>query len=540
MGTIGLVLLMACVNVANLMLVRAESRHKELSMRAALGAGRSRIARQLLTESVVLGAAGALLGVGVAYLCLRVLLPIAPGSLPRMDEIAIDVPVLLFAIVLSLASALLFGAITLGRYARPQRMAALRLSPGSSGLSREGRTRNVLVVVQVALALVLLIAAALMIRTFGQLRAVDPGFSGAHDLQTAQITVPFTSSPDPATVARRHHDILDRIAAVPGVTSVAFTNAVPLGAPFQMTELLFPEGKAFGPGNSPKARDFRFISPGFFSTMGISLVTGRDLTWTDVHERRPVVLVSENLARSEWGSPAKAIGRRLRGASANDAWREIVGVVANVHDRGLTEPAPEAVYVPFLADRLYDNPTYVWPAQTYVIRSPRTGTSGFLEDVSRAVWSVDPSLPLANVRAMDEIVSASVARTSFTLVMLVLAGTMALVLGAVGVYGVIAYAVAQRTHEFGIRLALGAKPGMLKLMVLRRGFLHASIGIALGLGAVMALTRVMSSLLFGVGPRDPITFVGVPMLLLMVIVAASYFPARRAAAVNPVDALRAE
>jgi ABC-type antimicrobial peptide transport system permease subunit len=198
------------------------------------------------------------------------------------------------------------------------------------------------------------------------------------------------------------------------------------------------------------------------------------------------------------------------------------------------------VYVPFLADRLYDNPTYVWPAQTYVIRSPRTGTSGFLEDVSRAVWSVDPSLPLANVRAMDEIVSASVARTSFTLVMLVLAGTMALVLGAVGVYGVIAYAVAQRTHEFGIRLALGAKPGMLKLMVLRRGFLHASIGIALGLGAVMALTRVMSSLLFGVGPRDPITFVGVPMLLLMVIVAASYVPARRAAAVNPVDALRAE
>ena len=539
-GTIGLVLLMACVNVANLMLVRGESRQKELSVRAALGAARSRIARQLLTESAVLGAAGAIVGIVIAYVCLRVLLPIAPGSLPRMDEIRIDVPVLLFAVSLSLVSTMLFGAITLGRYARPHFMSALRLSPGSSGMRREGRARDVLVVVQVALALVLLIAAGLMIRTFRELRAVEPGFSASNELQTAQITIPFASSPNPAVVARRHHDILDRIAAVPGVMSVAFTNAVPVGAPFQMTELLFPEGKVFAPGDGPKASDFRFISPGFFSTMRISIITGRDLTWTDVHERRPVVLVSENLARTEWGSPAQAIGQRLRGSSANDAWRQIVGVVADVRDRGLTEPAPMAVYFPFLVERLYDNPTYVWPSMTYAIRSPRTGTRGFLDDISRAVWAVDPSLPLANTRAMDEILGASIARTSFAMAMLATAGMMALLLGLVGVYGVIAYAVAQRTQEFGIRLALGAQPTRLKLMVLRRGLVHACIGIAVGLGAASGLTRTMSSLLFGIGPRDPITFVFVPLLLTIVIVLASYVPARRAAAVNPVNALRAE
>jgi predicted permease len=538
MGTIGIVLLIACANVANLILVRTEGRQMELSIRAALGAGWRRIARELLTESAVLGVIGGLCGIGFAYVGLRAILAVAPANLPRREEIVIDATVLLFTLGLSLFVGLLFGTFPVVRYARP-RLAAV-LSSGGRWLSQSReriRARAVLVVGQVALALVLLICSGLMIRTFLALNRVNPGFAAPDEVQTVGITIQQASVRDPELVVRRQNDILNGFAALPGVTSVAYTSAAPMDGGFT-ADLLFPEGKTFGEGNPPKGRQFRFISPAFFRTMGIPMVAGRDFTWTDIYEKRAVVLVSENLAHAEWGSAQQALGKRLRGSSSQDQWREIVGIVGDIRDWGLSQPLTETVYVPVLAERIFNTPISVSRSITYTIRSPRTATPGFLEEIRQAVWTVDSNLPLVNVRTMGDLVDDSLARTSATVMIMAIAGAMALLMGLIGIYAVISYTVAQRTREVGIRMAMGAQKGEIRRMFLKQGLWLVAVGIAVGLACAAALTRLMSSLLFGVSPLDPATYVAVSGILVVAAVSATYLPSRRATLVDPIDTLR--
>jgi len=540
MGTIGIVLLIACANVANLLLVRTEGRRQELLIRAALGAGWRRIGFELLTESALLGLSGGILGLGFAYWGLRALLAGAPANLPRVGEITIDTTVLVFTLGLSLFSGLLFGVIPVVRYAKPKLARALPAGGRSISGSRERlRARGVLVVAQVAMAMVLLVCAGLMIRTFQKLNDVNPGFAHSNEIQTVQLTVSPASAPGPEQTARKQSEMLSRIAALPGVTSAAFTSAVPMGGGFN-ADLIFPEGKTFGDGNPPKARQIRFISPGLFETMGIPVVAGRDFSWSDVYEKRSVVLITENLARLEWGGAQQALGKRVRGSSPQDEWREIVGVTGDIRDWGLSRPFTEIVYMPILAARVYNTPLFVSRYVTYAIRSSRTGTPGFLDEVRQAVWSVDSNLPLVNIRTMGDFVDDSMARTSLTLVMLAIAGAMALLLGVIGIYGAISYAVTQRTKEVGIRIALGAQNSEVRRMFLRHGLVMTALGVAIGLGGAALLTRGMSTLLFAVSPLDPATYAAVSVVLIMAAGLASYLPSRRATRIDPIESLRAD
>jgi predicted permease len=537
MGTLGLVLLIACANVANLILVRTEGRERELTVRAALGAGRRRIACALLTESTVLGLVGGALGVGTAYLSLRVLLAIGSSGLPRMDEIAIDSVVVLFALTISLLAGLLFGLLPVLRYTRPAPSKTLRGEGRSStGTPERLRARSVLVVVQVALALVLIVSAGLMIQTFRELNNMDPGFEGPDEIQAVRITIPEATEPDPETAVRQQQEILDGLAALPGVTSVAYTSELPMDFGPGSWDILVPEGRPVVGGDRPALRSFHFVSPGYFAAMGIPIRAGRDLTWTEVYDRRNGVLVSETLAREEWGSPVEALGKRLRGGSAQDAWREIVGVVGDVRNRGAGEPVGGIVYLPVLLNQ----PDLVVRSVAYVIRSERTGTRGFLTAIQQAVWAVNPDLPLANLRTMGDFYGDSLARTSFTLVMLATAGAMALLLGVIGIYAVMSYSVSQRALEIGIRMALGAQRQQIRGMFMRQGLALAAVGVLIGLGGAIALARWMSTLLFGVSPLDPFTYTAGAATLVAAAALASYLPSRRATGVDPHTMLRAQ
>jgi predicted permease len=535
MGTIGMVMLIACANVANLLLVRADARQQELAIRAALGAGWGRIARELLVESVLLGLMGGALGVGLAYEGLRLLLAIDPGNLPRSSEISIDARALAFTVIVSLLSGLLFGLAPALKYAGT-RISLVNRSGRTSSMSRERhRARNTLVVAQVAMAMVLLVSAGLMIRTFQALRRVEPGFAHAERLQTMQISIPASLVPEPQRVTRIQNNIADKLAAIPGVTSVGFASAMPMEGIEPNWDAIVAEGQPITQEIAP-LRLFKNVSPGFFRTAGTRMIAGRELTWTDVYGLRKKALVSENLARELWGTPSAAVGKRFREFRE---WWEVIGVVQDVRENGVHDNAPAIVYWPSMVD---DPPRFFFARRTvtFVVRSDRTGTEGFLDQVRQAVWSVNASLPVASVRTMQEIYSQSLARTSFTLAMLGIAGAMALLLGVIGIYGVISYAVSQRRREIGIRLALGAQQTELRRMFVRSGLALAGIGVAIGLVAAVGLMRLMKSLLFGISPMDPITYVAVPLVLVAAAVLASYLPARRAAAVDPVEALRAE
>jgi predicted permease len=539
MGTIGIVMLIACANVANLLLVRAEARQQELAIRAALGAGWGRIVRELLLESVLLGLMGGALGIGLAYQGLRLLVVIGPANLPRLSEISLDARALAFTAVVSLLSGLLFGLIPAFKYAGPRASAALRSAGRTSSVSRERhRARSVLVVAQVAMALVLLVGAGLMIRTFQALRTVEPGFTHAERLQTMRISIPPSLVAEPQRVTRIQNNIADKLAAIPGVTSVGFTSAMPMEGFEPNWDSIVAEGKTYRDDEIPPLRLFKNVSPRFFQTAGTRVVAGRELTWTDVYGLRRGALVSENLARELWGQPSAAVGKRIREFSQ---WWEVIGVVQDVRENGVHDKAPAIVYWPSMMDGLYGRGALnAIRTVTFVIRSDRTGSEGFLNEVRQAVWSVNSNLPLASVRTMQEVYDQSLARISFTLVMLGIAGVMALVLGIVGIYGVIAYAVSQRRREIGIRLALGAQQGELKRMFVLSGLALAGTGVAIGLAAAIGLTRLMKSLLFGISPLDPLTYVAAPVVLVAATILASYLPARRAAAVDPVETLRAE
>jgi predicted permease len=539
MGTIGLVMLIACVNVANLLLVRAEARQLELSVRAALGAGRGRIARELLLESVLLGVMGGAFGVGVAAAGLRLLVAIGPANLPRLSEITLDAGSILFTLILSLMSGLVFGAIPAWKYSR--RNAALSLgSARTASSSRErNRSRNILVVAQVAMALVLLVAAALMIRTLAALRAVDPGFADANHVETLRIAIPQQLIADAQATARAEKSIADRLAAIPGVASVGFARDVPMDGLEPAWNNIFIEGKDERAGSAPM-RLFNYVSPGYFQSAGTSLVAGRDYTWDDIYGFRPAGIISENLAQESWGSARAAIGKHFR-LMPSQPRIEVVGVAQNVHQNGVDEEAPATVYWPVMVKVPYENNSIdTQRAVTFVVHSDRAGTQSLRGEIQQAVWEVNGNLPVASMQTQGEIYNRSMARTSFTLVMLAIAGSMALALSLIGIYGVISYAVSQRTREIGIRLALGAEKSELRWMFVRSALALTGVGIAIGLGAAAAAARLMSALLFGVSALDPLSFATVTLLLVGAAALASFVPASRVAAVNPADALKAE
>ncbi len=539
MGTIGMVLLIACANVANLLLVRAEGRQQELAVRAALGASRGRIAYELLAESIVLGLVGGVAGLGLAYAAVRALLALAPGNLPRLDNIAIDPPVLLFTLVVSIVAGLLFGAIPVFKYAGPNVAPALRGGGRNASASRERhRARSTLVVVQVALALVLLVGSGLMIRTFQALRQVNPGFTNPQDVLTLSLSIPEAQVKEPEAVVRMHQAIMDRIAAIPGVTSVGLTSVVPITGRGRH-DPIFAADRNYQQGELPPIRTFKFISPGLLKTMGNTIVAGRDFTWADLYDMHPVAMVSENLARELWKDPSAALGKQIRD-NPGAPWREVIAVIGDERDDGIDKKAPAIAFWPMMMAKFSGNEVMVRRTQVYTIRSTRAGSTGFVNEVSRAVWAINPNLPLAGVRTLQEVVGASMARTSFTLVMLAIAGAMALLLGVAGIYGVISYSVSQRTREIGIRMALGAQRAEVTRMFVRYGLGLAAVGILCGLVAAVALARVMASLLFEVSPMDPLTYVAVCASLAGAAVLASYLPALRATGVNPVTALRAE
>ncbi len=541
MATIGVVMLIVCINVANLLLVRADSRQHELAVRSALGAGTWRIARELLLESVTLGLLGGAAGVGVAYAGLRLLTAIGPENLPRLGEISLDGRALAFTVILSVLSGLLFGSVAVLRYGPSRQSVPLLGTVRTASASRERqRGRNLLVVAQVAMALVLLISAVLMIRTFDAMRKVDPGFSDPASLQVMQISIPETLVRDPQSVLRTQNNILDKLAAIPGVSSAGFAVSVPMSGGEPAWDEISVEGKNYN-GEDPPLRLYNFVSPGYFHTAGTRIVAGRDFEWTDIYGLRPVGMVSENLARELWGSPDAAIGKRFREFQSMP-WHEVIGVVQDVRENGVDQVSPATVYWPSMMPDLYGPGTTADTRRTayFAMRSNRAGTEALISEMQHAVWSVNSNLPVAAISTMRDIYSQSMARTSFTLVMLAIAGTMALALGILGIYGVISYAVAQRTREIGIRVALGAKKSELVWMFVRSALVLTGIGTAVGLGAAVALMRLMRTLLFGISPLDPVTFTAVPVALIAAAALASYLPARRTAAIDPVEALRAE
>jgi len=522
MGALGLVLLLVCANVANLVLVRAQSRQQEFAVRAALGAGWGRIARELMVESLTLGVLGGALGVVLAYVGLRILVAQGPDALPRLQEISLDGTALAFALGCSLGTSLLFGLAAILRFGVPGRIQSVR---GATQGARQLRLQNTLVVSQVAIAFVLLVASGLTIRTFLALRAVTPGFTHPEWIQTARIVLPDAQTPDADRIVRMQSDILSRLSAIPGVVAAGFASALPMEWEYRNGVLIEVEGKT--PANeAPPNRAAIRISPGLLAAQGTRLVAGRDFTWEDVLAHRGVALVSENMARENWGEPARALGKRIR---QGGPWLEVVGVAENVRAEGVDVPAPATVY--FRAGG---------HGATFAIRSQRAGTEAFQREVAAAIHAVNPDLPLANVRTLNDVYRRSLARKSFTLILLGIAGAMALALATIGVYGVLAYAIGQRRREVGIRVALGAEPRALKWLFVRKGLTLNFVGGVIGLALAGVLSRWMSSLLFGIAPVDPLTYLASGALLGAAAMTASYLPARQAASVDPMEALRSE
>ena len=402
-------------------------------------------------------------------------------------------------------------------------------------MSRERhRARNVLVIAQVAMAMVLLVCAGLMIRTFQALRTVEPGFTHAEHLQTLQVSIPATLVAEPERVTRIQQEIADRLAAIPGVTSVGFATSMPMEGTDPNWNNVFVEGQTYAAGEIPPLRLFKYVSPAFFRTTGTRMAAGRELTWTEVYSLRQVAMVSENLARELWGTPA----RRSASVSVSPghALVEVIGVVQDVRENGIQERAPDGLLADANGQSLWTKMRMFGARRSR--SSDRAGARSY-QSGGQAVWSVNSNLPVAEMRTMQEVYDQSLARTSFTLVMLAIAGGMALVIGVIGIYGVMSHRV-QRRREIGIRLALGAQARELKHMFVRSGLVLAAIGVAIGLCAAAGVTRLMKSLLFGISQLDPVVYAVVPLILVTAAAMASYLPARRAAAIDPMEALKTE
>jgi predicted permease len=484
-------------------------------------------------ESLLLAVLGGALGLGLAYAAVELLRTIAPPELPRVHEIAIDLPVMLFTLVISILSGALFSLAPVLKLGTPDFTSLKEGARGSSEGPGRHRTRNALVVAELALAVVLMISSGLLIRTVALMRQVHPGFTRPQEVQTFRLTIPETLVADDLQFARTVEQIAQRLEQVPGVASIGVSSSITMDGEDNTNPLYVEDVPAAGPMLTPFRR-FKSVAPGYFETMGNRVVAGRTITWTDIHENRSVIVISEALAREYWQDPSRALGERVRGTFGETPWREIVGVVGDERDDGLNQPVTPIVYWPLLND------TYQERTIAFAVRSSRVGSPGFVRELQQAIWSVNANLPIASAQTLEEIKASSMARTSFAMAMLAISAAIAMLLGIVGIYAVIAYVAAQRTREIGIRLALGAQLGDVRKLFLRHGVRLTAIGIAFGLVAALALTRAMSALLFGVSPMDPVTYVAVSVVLGSVALLSTWLPARRASRVDPIIALRAD
>ena len=534
LGAVAVVLLTACANVANLFLVRAETRQREVTLRAALGAGRADVARFYLTESILLGLGGGIAGLVLAWVALRAFVSSAPVAIPRIEEIGIDGTVLALTFVISVLTGVLFGAVPMVR--RGARSLATQLREGGRSTTTARRalnTRGLLVIAQVALALVLLVGSGLMIRSFRALRHVDPGFR-ADSVLTVGVAPPGAEYPGPDELTALWTQLLPRLETVPGVIFAGAINGIPLGGG-QSAGAVEIEDHPTEDDALPHMASKRSVMPGYFETMGISILEGRKLEATDAADNFRGLVVSRSFARHWWPNES-ALGKRVREDEESD-WYEIVGMVGDVHFKALEVAAEEVLYWPLRRD---DGTDIVVPgAMDLVIRTTGDPTA-ITEAVRRAVWDVAPRLPIANMRPMSGVLENSVSRTSFTLAILGIASAVTLLLGAVGIYGVISYLVSQRTLEIGVRLALGAPASTVRRMVVQRGMVLTAIGIGVGLAAALAVSSVLAALLYEVSATDPLTFVGMTVVLALTALIASWLPALRASSVDPIVALRAE
>jgi len=530
-----LVLLVACANVANLLLVRVEGRHHEFAIRYAIGAARKGISADILFESSLLGLAGSLIGLLLALGTMRVIVGLGATNIPRIRDIAITPSVLLFTVAIAVLASLLIACVPILKSTNPHLISDLRDGGRGVGDGRRGQgTRKALVMIQVALSVVLLICSGLVIRTFRAMMHVSPGFTSPETVQTFGFYIPDTQIPDtsPELVIRMDEAIMQKVASIPGVSSVSIGRSVPMDNN-SYNNPIFVQNRIYEGGEVPPARRFNFLAPGFFSTLGTRLLAGRDFTWTETYEKRPVVIVSKSFAREYWHRPQDALGQRIR-VGSTDTWREIIGVSEDVHYDGVEKPAPSMVYWPLMMQRRLQRAT------VFVVRSQLAGTQSLMKAIQQQVGMVNPNVPLANSETLGDLYTQSMARTSFTLVMLCVCGGIALLLGTVGIYGVMAYSVSQRTREIGIRMALGAQRGAVVGAFVRQGMWLTVMGIAMGLVVASATMRFMSSLLYGVSAEDPITYITITCAVVIAALLACYLPSRRAAAVDPMLALRSE
>jgi predicted permease len=543
LGGVGVVLLIACANVANLFLVRAEGKETEMAVRTAMGASRYRIGWEYMRESLLLGVLGGAAGLALAFGGLRILVATGPAELPRLQNLSLSSTVLLFTAVVSVGTGLLFGLVPGLRHGRGGLVNALKQG-GTRGLGgpAQNRARNILAIGQMALALVLLVASGLMLRSMQSLRDVDPGFVTPEEVLALRISIPGSEIGDLEETALAFERIARRLEEVPGVTSVAMATRIPMDGSGNVNPF-YVDGIPAPGGGSPSRRH-NWIGEGYFEGLGIPLLAGRSFSWDEIHSRFPGAIVSESLAREYWGSPQAAIGGRVAARPDPPRWHEVVGVAADVRYQGVNQDPPLMVYWPQVTRAFWEgwapDSVQTWRGMGYAIRSGRVGTPGLVDDVREAIWEVAPNSPVRRVRPLSDLMAQSVAQTSFTMVLLTVASAAALLLGLIGVYGVISYAVSQRTRELGVRLALGARAEDIKRMVLRQGLLLSLAGVAIGVVLAAGLTRFMAGLLFGVGVTDPLTYLVVAAGLTAVALGASYLPARRAGRVDPIVALSAE
>jgi putative ABC transport system permease protein len=547
LGAVGFVLLIACANVANLLLARATIRKRELAIRAAVGAGKGRIVRQLLTESVLLSLAGGAAGLVIGYAGVRALLAINPGNIPRIGEngsaVALDWRVLLFTVVVAVITGILFGLIPALNASRADLNATLKESGARSGTGlRQNKSRSVLVIVEMAMALVLLVGAALLIRTFVAMQMVDPGFN-PHSVLTMQMSLSGDRFQKTSAVAQMEREAEERVGGIPGVVNVAATCCLPLQGQYGLSFNIVGQPPA---SKSPYTGDaeWTFVSPQFFSAFQIPLLRGRLFNDLDSAGNPHVAIINEAMATKYWkkGNPVGQqilIGKGV-GPEFNEPARQIVGIVGNVRDGGLNQDPPPIMYVP--TAQLNDGLAALVNGFAPIYWAVRAHVSPFSlsKQIQQQLRAATGGLPVAHIRSMDQVVVESTARADFNMVLFTIFAGVALLLAGIGIYGLIAYSVEQRTQEIGIRMALGASPRGVRNMIVWQGMKLALIGVGIGVGAGLALTRLIASMLYGVKAWDPIVFISVAVVLSVIALAATYIPARRAARVDPVVALRYE
>jgi putative ABC transport system permease protein len=545
-GAVGFVLLIACANVANLLMARATIRRREIAIRSALGAGRARLIWQLLTESLVLSLAGGVLGLGLGYVGVRALLAINPSDIPRVGEqgagVALDWRVLVFTLLASILTGILFGLLPALSTSRSDISNTLRESGARSGTGlRHNKARAVLVITEMALALVLLVGAALLIRTFGALRGVNPGFD-ARNVLIMEMSLNGGRFAKAAGVDQLEREGRRRIESLPGVTAAAITCCVPLEGGFGLPFII--EGRPLTNGPYHGGATWLTMSPHYFDVFRIALVSGRAFTDQDNGAADRVVIINQALAKEYWPK-GDALGARISigkgvGPEFDEPPRQIIGIVADVRQGALSRPPDQIMYVPFaqVNDGVIALNNRIIPV-TWVVRTKLQPFS-LSADVQRELREASGGLPVAHIRSMQQVVGESTARNDFYMTLLTIFAGVALLLAAIGVYGLMAYSVQQRTQEIGVRMALGANAQQVRRMVVIQGMQLALVGVVIGVGSALGLTRLMSSLLYGVKPWDPITIVLVAVLLSGVTLLATYLPARRASRVDPMVALRYE